>query len=197
MFLKHLFSTPVWADNLNSVSDNNLDLIRQFCLDQAASGLSLQHSNQGGYHSPAYSVEQLLATPLSSVVNPILEKVNECMSTLGTNKKLRLSSIWFHVNGAGHYNNVHSHGGVLSGAFYVSVPDRGSTIFFSRSLDMVNYFYGSIGCDNNNDLTASELDFTPSEKTLVIFPSWLPHGVRPNYSNKERISISFNTEIDQ
>jgi uncharacterized protein (TIGR02466 family) len=27
---------------------------------------------------------------------------------------------------------------------------------------------------------------------LLIFPSWLPHGVEPNMSDEDRISISFN-----
>jgi uncharacterized protein (TIGR02466 family) len=195
MYLKELFSTPVWATSLDSISDQDLKEIRKYCLDTVRIDPSVQYSNQGGYHSPAYSVEQLADTPLSTILKPILDHCNECMINLGSEKKLRLSSIWFHVNGPDHYNDTHAHGGVLSGTFYVYVPDNEASIFFSRALDMTNYFYGSIGCSNINGITASEFDFKPSERALVIFPSWLPHGVRPNRSNLERISISFNTEL--
>jgi uncharacterized protein (TIGR02466 family) len=195
MYLKELFSTPVWADSLDQVSDQDILSIRKYCLEQVRTANSQQYSNQGGFHSEAYSVEQLKDTPLAVLLDLITDKVNECMFNLGSDKKLRLSSIWFHVNGPGNYNSIHAHGGVLSGSFYVAVPDNESSIFFSRALDMTNYFYGSIGCKNITDITASEFDFKPSPKTIVVFPSWLPHGVRPNQSNLERISISFNTEI--
>ena len=195
MYLKELFSTPVWADSLNSVTDQDLLAIKEYCLQLASTTMSEQFSNNGGYHSQAYAVEQLVDTPLAVLVDPITDKVNECMVNLGSDKKLRLSSVWFHINGQGHYNDIHAHGGVLSGSFYVSVPDNEASIFFSRALDIKNYFYGSIGCRPISDLTASEFDFKPSERALVVFPSWLPHGVRPNQSNQERISISFNTEL--
>lgn len=196
MYLKELFSTPVWADSLDFITDQDLAAIRKYCLEQVRVNPSVQYSNQGGYHSPAYAVEQLADTPLAVILQPILDKCNECMFNLGSEKKLRLSSVWFHVNGPDHYNETHAHGGILSGTLYICVPDNESSIFFSRALDMTNYFYGSIGCSQINDITASEFDFKPSERALVIFPSWLPHGVRPNRSNIERISISFNTEIN-
>ena len=195
MYLKELFSTPVWANSLDSISDQDLILIKKFCLEHTRTTESTQFSNHGGYHSPAYSVEQLADTPLSIVLQPILDQCNECMLKLGSDKKLRLSSIWFHINGLEDYNNIHTHGGVLSGSFYVAIPDNDSSIFFTRALDMTNHFYGSIGCKNVNDLTAPDFDFKPSPKAIVVFPSWLPHGVRPNKSNMERISISFNTEL--
>jgi len=196
MHLKELFSTPVWTDHLDSISDQDLLLIKEHCLKQSTTTESMQFSNHGGYHSPGYSIKQLEDTPLSVIVDPILDKVNGCMIALGSDRKLQLSSIWFHVNGSDHYNNIHSHGGVLSGSFYVAVPDSESSIFFSRALDMTNHFYGSIGCKNVNGITVPEFNYTPTKKSLVVFPSWLPHGVRPNHSNIERISISFNTELN-
>ena len=88
MYLKELFSTPVWATSLDSISDQDLILIKKFCLEHAGTTESTQFSNHGGYHSPAYSVEQLADTPLSIVLQPILDQCNECMLKLGSDKKL-------------------------------------------------------------------------------------------------------------
>ena len=36
---------------------------------------------------------------------------------------------------------------------------------------------------------------TPVEGGLVLFPSYLDHSVNENYSNEERIVISFNINL--
>ena len=42
------------------------------------------------------------------------------------------------------------------------------------------------------DRTSSEATYKPITGMLLIFPSWIKHGVTVNKSNKERIALSFN-----
>jgi uncharacterized protein (TIGR02466 family) len=35
----------------------------------------------------------------------------------------------------------------------------------------------------------------PEVGKLIIFPSWLDHGVNPNLSDTDRISMSFNINL--
>ena len=37
-----------------------------------------------------------------------------------------------------------------------------------------------------------EVHYKPKAGTVVMFPAWLWHEVRPNESNDTRISVSFN-----
>jgi uncharacterized protein (TIGR02466 family) len=85
---------------------------------------------------------------------------------------------------------------VLSGAFYIKAPVNSGPIYISRAFDLENWFYGCIMSQHNTDASITEMQLYPSEKMLVIFPSWLPHGVKPHDSAEERISISFNTQLD-
>jgi len=40
--------------------------------------------------------------------------------------------------------------------------------------------------------TAEQTTYKPKAGMMVIFPSWLWHGVEPNMNDKPRISIAFN-----
>jgi uncharacterized protein (TIGR02466 family) len=35
----------------------------------------------------------------------------------------------------------------------------------------------------------------PEEGRMYVFPSWLEHGVEPNQSERDRISLSFNVQV--
>ena len=37
----------------------------------------------------------------------------------------------------------------------------------------------------------------PEEGRMYIFPGWLEHGVEPNQSTEDRVSISFNVRAIQ
>ena len=37
----------------------------------------------------------------------------------------------------------------------------------------------------------------PKEGSMLVFPAYLDHKVEPNKSDEDRISISFNIEIDR
>ena len=40
--------------------------------------------------------------------------------------------------------------------------------------------------------THATMSYPPKEGRLVLFPSWVSHGVRENHTDEDRISISFN-----
>ena len=81
-------------------------------------------------------------------------------------------SLWYNVNGYGCYNKLHLHNMEegYSGVFYIDVPDK----------DMGNLYF--------EDGT----EYEPIPNRLILFPTDLKHGVKPNQSNQKRISMSFN-----
>ena len=42
---------------------------------------------------------------------------------------------------------------------------------------------------------AGKMNFKVREGMLLVFPAWLRHGVTPNQSNRERISISISFNV--
>ena len=195
MELNKLFYQPMWAEELTEIDDRQLNQIQEFCLDQASKTPGRKFTNDGGWQSDEYLHKDLKDTPLNSLLNIILEKLNGCMHELGSHIPIEFETIWINVNNQSHSNSIHTHSGALSGSFYVKVPDQSASIFFTREQDLHQWFYGSIGSQHNTEASSPRVYIGPMEKLLVVFPSWVPHGVNPNPSTEDRISIAFNTQL--
>jgi uncharacterized protein (TIGR02466 family) len=195
MELNKLFYQPMWAEELEEITNTHLDQIRRFCLDQTINTPGRKFTNDGGWQSNEYVYTDLKNTPLELLLNVILMKLNECMRDLGSYVPIEFETIWINVNNQSHSNSIHTHSGALSGSFYVKVPDSSASIFFTREQDLHQWFYGSIGSQHNTEASSPRVYIGPMEKLLVAFPSWMPHGVNPNPSTDDRISIAFNTQL--
>lgn len=97
---------------------------------------------------------------------------------------------WLNVFDNGIMEQEHSHAGsIISGTYYVSsdntensgcfyIPDHISERPITRKLFSLNY-------DIENCII-------PEEGNIILFESWMRHGINPNKTNKPRISIAFN-----
>jgi uncharacterized protein (TIGR02466 family) len=107
-------------------------------------------------------------------------------------RKLRLDSFWINVmdKGAVHAPHIHPHA-VVSGTYYVAVPDRsGSIRFEDPRLPML------MAAPSRKSTARPEkrsfVAVAPKPGMLLLWESWLRHGVDPNGAKRPRISISFN-----
>ena len=105
--------------------------------------------------------------------------------------ELNLAGYWCNVNTYGDYNKLHNHrGSVLSGVFYIDVPDENmGNIIFERS-DDIEYYLPPL--KEYNNFTGGRATYKPESGKVLIFPSWLKHQVEGSRSEQQRISISFN-----
>lgn len=104
---------------------------------------------------------------------------------------------WVNISPPGASNKVHYHANChFSGVYYVSLkaPECGS-IFFRDPRVASRMFTSPI--TKQTDFTAEEVRLRPEEGRMYIFPGWLEHGVEPNLSTEDRVSISFNVRAIQ
>ena len=103
------------------------------------------------------------------------------------------------INGKNHFNYDHCHmgGGCdFSAAYYITVPNNSGNIVFknpdigAHTNDMCGFAFKEW-----NPFNQGYYFYTPKETQLLVFSSALEHRVKPNLSNKERISISFNCRV--
>jgi len=87
--------------------------------------------------------------------------------------------------------HTHSKYNDISGVYYhKSIDDKSGNIIFLSPFNLVVEKAFPYGKDYKNFETVL------SEKgKLVLFPSWLCHRVEPNFSNEDRISLSFDIII--
>lgn len=196
---EYLFPTPVWWCDL---PDINLNELRQTIYEVRDDHDTQVRSNVGGYQSQDFNGDFLLTCDdaLGDLARALQERAVGCYSRFqSAATQIKLANLWININEGPHYNQTHTHpGSVLSGAFYVTAPEGSGRIIFHR--DHASAFnYASLGTmedfatgQDDAGFMYNQFSYPPIEGRLIIFPSWIPHGVETGTNTSERISISFN-----
>lgn len=202
--------TPVFTARLPEAAEVCATL-RDAILDrEAGSAAGLAHSNVGGWHS---------ARDMTHWGGPALDRVLARARTLADRltvtrdgKRAEVAwrtECWANVNRRGHANTLHTHPGCYwSGTFYVDdggVHDDpalgGSFEFFDpRGVAPLLPAAGETPAGDAlgrgiPGLARDEPLVRPRAGMMVLFPSWMPHGVRTYHGNGTRISIAFNLAL--
>jgi hypothetical protein len=103
---------------------------------------------------------------------PLLKKLKKQITDILDKHSLLLTDNWAQLYNKKNSHGVHTHGGsVYSGIFYIQ--GSSPTIFYDR------------------DYESYAKKFIKNE--LLLFPSWIPHEVKPLKIDEQRLIISFNT----
>ena len=96
--------------------------------------------------------------------------------------------------GAVHAPHLHPHS-VVSGTYYVTVPPGSGAIRFEDPR-LAMLMAAPPKKKNAKAENRTFVDVTPKAGMLLLWESWLRHGVETNASKTPRISISFNYRLD-
>lgn len=145
-------------------------------------------SNQGGWQS--------LDLKPQKEINPLILNIDKAVQEYGKlltfKKRLKFSNMWISINSYKDSNSVHTHPNCLiSGVYYIKTSKNCGDIKFKRS-SYIDYHLTGDSVKEYNSLNASYWSLPAIENTLYLFPSWVEHLVTPNYSEKNRISLSVN-----
>lgn len=109
-------------------------------------------------------------------------------------EKLQMTTCWVNWMGYGAHHTMHTHPhSVLSGVWYVSLPDKSSVFKIEdpRFGFMMAAPTRSAKCPEN---MKPFVELKPKEGEFYLFESWLRHEVPVNLSKRPRLSVSFNFE---
>ncbi|MBI1261445.1 MAG: hypothetical protein GC184_06945 [Rhizobiales bacterium] len=184
------FSVPIWARKVVNFERHNAHLL-DVTAQLEKETQSVTRSNVGGWHS----VSNLhIDDRLSEIRQVIGRTCVECARHMAfdfTKADLIFQEMWINKNGPGDFNKAHVHpNAVLSGSYYVNVPaESGNIEFFDPVRERVMSLYP---IKKRTKTNSQALEYRCANGLLIIFPSWLQHGVQPNRSNDYRVSIAFN-----
>jgi uncharacterized protein (TIGR02466 family) len=110
-------------------------------------------------------------------------------------RRLALDSLWINILNQGgiHSGHIHPHA-VISGTYYVTVPDRASAIKFEDPR-LPLMMAAPPRHEKARTHNRSFVTLAPKSGTLLLWESWLRHEVPMNRGRGERISISFNYSL--
>lgn len=199
--IRNLFPTPVALFRMPNHQAINAALEARIFAREAEIA-SVHHSNWGGWQSPddfetwcGPEGEAVLTT-----AQQIASRLTAERSGQPANPKWRMNA-WANVNRAGQGNEFHTHPGAFwSATYYVrdggagEAPELGGEFEMADPRGVGPAMLAPNLCfttQAGQSMGASEL-IRPLAGNLVIFPSWLSHGVRPYEGDAVRISIALN-----
>lgn len=192
---KTLFVTRLHQSRITVAQDLEKTCLGIAAEDKAGQRWAKDHG-YGGYTSYA-SLNDLTtrASVFATLERAIAKQVGafarELQFDLG-GRKLKLDSLWINVMkpGAIHAPHIHPHS-VISGTYYVTAPPKSGAIRFEdprlAMLMAAPPKKKTARLENR-----SFVDMTPKPGMLLLWESWLRHGVEPNTARGQRISVSFN-----
>ncbi len=199
--LRNLFPTPIAVFSVPNAEKIN-DALEAKIVEREKAIKSVHHSNWGGWQSPTDFPDwcgdegkQVLSLAQQMATNLTCDR-------MGKPVKIKwLMNAWANVNRQGQGNEFHTHPGAywsatyyvrdggagsdpsLGGEFEIQDPRGVGPAMLAPDLAMKSPGGQSVG--------ASEI-VRPIPGALVMFPSWLSHGVRPYNGKDVRISIALN-----
>ena len=199
-----LFPTPVLVATMPDAEALNAELKRLILAREKVTE-SVQRSNLGGWQS-SWDMHEWGGAPMHKVLafaRSIVDGIT--VDRAGNYHKLswRINS-WANVNRHGQANCFHTHPGALwsscyyvddggiaadrslGGEFEIADPRGAATIMYAPQLT----FPGADGVALGEAQRVS-----PRAGMIVVFPSWLLHGVRPYRGTRVRISIPINWSL--
>ena len=189
-----VFPTPLLRFEVGDAARLNRALLKEIAARQAAEG-GVNRSNQKGWHSgrDLFDRKEPAQAELAQMLLRMMAQATQKLApnTQFANMEL-LADGWINVNQRGAYNAPHDHvGSFWSGVYYVQQPDdvdghSGTIEFLSPHKPLPGK--GLIEAP----ITAEKMSVRPEAGTVLIFPSNLVHGVHPNDSDTDRITIAFN-----
>ncbi len=135
---------------------------------------------------------------VAEFANLVLERAREYglahSWSFPSHMQLVMRELWANVSGKHAYNNVHNHpNSLLSGVYYVRAETECGDLSLIDPRKQAWVMQPEFS--ERNQMNSPVQFIVPEAGTLLIFPSWLEHGVNQNLSDANRISIGFNINL--
>ena len=155
---------------------------------------SIVKSNRGGWQSQDtyYKHDNILL----QIISGGLSYMGSCYRF----PEIIIKGIWININNKDNYNCLHNHPECdLAGVLWINIPKGSGNFEFASphnftAASVLNSYDENFKLDSYN---YPAYKMYPKEGSMLVFPAYLDHKVEPNKSDEDRISISFNIEIDR
>jgi len=189
MITEYHFPTPVYIQEIPNAVELN-QYLEQKITQWSQQDKGVSKTNAGGWHSTTdmnrkeeYNV---LTKELFAMQDEIFKKEYLTMKPV-------LGNMWANINYPGNANRPHLHpNSLFSGVYWVKAPEKSGNLMLYEPRPGVH-----TTMPNRKEVKLPpelwrEVHYQPKAGTIVMFPAWLWHEVKPNESNDTRISVSFN-----
>jgi uncharacterized protein (TIGR02466 family) len=185
------FPTPIWHFEVDNHQQLNSVLLEEINEEQQRDRQGEKLSNILGWHSANNLHRRDCFPGLTEIIHQNVLEVATFLRWDLQKFSFNITTCWANVSNKFASNSVHNHpNSILSGVYYLKTPENCGSIFFSDPRPASRMLNPPVL--DFNIWTLPKVSYKPYEGMMLLFPSWLLHGVEPNMSDETRISLSFN-----
>jgi uncharacterized protein (TIGR02466 family) len=191
------FATPIWRFEFSDFEAVNAEILEQ--LDRRGWEKLDEKQRAAVDESHSFSEDRFVTVDEVPAIGIILEYFIKGCNAIARERnwdireqEVSLQNYWVHATPPGEVTQHHDHKpGLLSGVYYVDKPENSGDLVF---VDVNPYHeYGPAVLPGTTDpISRPEIAMPAGNGTMLVFPSWLPHKVPRNDSDRRRVSVSFN-----
>ena len=195
------FVSEIYRESIGE-ADLNADLLDASKMlakeDKAGRAWCREHGYQGYTSYASLNDLPQRATCFDQLVRVLKTHTETFASNLQMDlrgKRLKLDSLWVNVlePGGSHTGHIHPHC-VMSGTYYVRVPDGASSLKFEDPR-LAMMMAAPAPREDADDEHRRFVYVAPMAGEVLLWESWLRHEVTVNRASTPRISISFNYRV--
>lgn len=200
-----LYETPILHAQLQNPAAIDSDLRRVILSRAAGNADGVNRSNIGGWHSDTDMLTW--GGPAAGRLADLAIRMARRASHFERRDAARVEwsvRMWANISPPGALNMSHAHPGVLWAAVYYfdmgtdpADRDTGGELYFEDPRFPMTMMrlpgFRIVGTDGEPQSNERRLQTRAGD--LVLFPSWLRHGVRPHRGSRDRISVAMNIDV--
>lgn len=185
--IHNLWPTPIYENNF-SVKSEWVDYVKKIEYERT--------STQNGYISKdRYLLENSILSDLKNNIDIHINNYTNKFLNIRDNANFYMQNSWSTRHDKNDWCQAHYHtGSLISGVYYIDVPDNSGELVFQRMSNYVNLFHSTINIEYkepnyiNDDLQM----FKVKSGDIILFPSHVMHRIRENLTDYSRYSLAFN-----
>lgn len=203
-----LFETPVMISRLPGAAELN-ESLKQVISSRRVGHPGISRSNTFGWHSDT-GMAAWGGAPAMTLLHHLFR-----LCDLQTRDLLQMEGepprhawryeMWANASLPGASNQMHAHpGAIWSAVYYVDDGYAGSTdrslggelVLYDPRFPMNKMYAADFALlDSGGQIQAIEQVMRPAAGTMVVFPAWMMHAVRPYMGKGERLSVAINLMV--
>ena len=187
----NFFPTPVFCNNIDIDVDT-----KEFLLNSSFERMT---SNNGNMSENPFILDNEVCKGFVDKLFFQLELfVDRYLRIDDSHFEWYMQNSWVVEHNPNDFGQMHHHANsLISGVYYLDIPEHSGDITFHKPAGLTNIFHVStdIPFKEYTPINCGRWSFTPREGDIILFPSHLLHSIEQNETNKLRYSLAFNFHI--
>lgn len=191
------FATPIWRFEFSDYEALNAEILEH--LERLGWDRLDERQRAAVDASHSFSEDRFVTVEEVPAIGIILEYFIKGCNAIARERnwdireqEVSLQNYWVHATLPGEITQHHDHKpGVLSGVYYVDKPENSGDLVFV-DVNPYHEYRPAVLPGTSDPISRPEVTMPAADGTMLVFPSWLPHKVARNDSDRRRVSVSFN-----